>query len=139
MSWYEQIEPNVLTYVKYSVEELGYRPRFTSVLDKTVVDDNGVPKKLPTVYIHMLQPAEVGNDLDNTEINGVLATIEIQIFSNNYNESQSLRTITLDCMKKLRFNVPMLPVTTNQGDYFLTIARYRRVIGGGDSDLITEL
>ena len=138
MSWYEQIEPNVLTYVKYMVEELGYTPRFTSLLDKTVVDDNGVPKKLPTVYIHLLQPTEVGNDLDNTEINGVLATIEIQIFSNNYNESMSLRTITLDCMKRLRFNVPMLPVTTNQGDYFLTVGRYRRVIGHGDSDLVTE-
>ena len=138
MSWYDQIEDNVLSYVKSIVNSNGYNPRITSILDRTIVDENGVPKKFPTIYIHLLQPTEVGNNLDNTEINGVLATIEIQVFSNDYNECQSLRGITLDAMKSLRFNVPMLPITSNQGDYFSSVARFRRVIGANDSEIISQ-
>ena len=138
MSWYEQIENNVLTYIKSTMEEKGYTPRLTAILDKTIVDENGVPKKLPTVYIHSLNPAEIGNTLENTDLNAVLMTIEIQIFSSSYNESQTLRGIAFDCMKHLRFSAPMLPITTNQGEYFLTIARYRRVVGANDSELVSQ-
>ena len=138
MSWYEQIEDNILSYVKTVLNGKGYKPRITSILDKTVVDDDGVPKKFPTVYFHSLQPAEVGNDLENTDINAILTTIEIQVFSNDYNECQSLWSLTLDCMKSLRFNVPMLPITSKMGDYFSSVARYRRVVGAGDSELITQ-
>lgn len=99
----------------------------TTVSQNTVVN-------FPTLYLHELQPVEAGNDLDNTTVNAVLSTIEIQVWSNESEKHcKDILTAAIVEMKRLRFNVTMFPNVTTDNKIAWGVARFRRMIGAGDS------
>lgn len=92
--------------------------------------------KFPTVYIQMLDSLEVGSDLDNLTINGILATFEIHITVSKSQGMSGLRKVqaaVTDNFKKLRFNmVTRGEFTRETDDTYTSISRFRRVIGGNE-------
>ena len=129
-SWVTQIESNVTTYID---DEL------SQTLDVLVTSDEftGDTASFPAVYVRELSQSERGYDIDGTEISGVMSTFQIDVFANTYNECKELSSKVMLLMKDLRFQVMFSPLHTRENGYYRSVGRYRRLIGGGDSDLIT--
>lgn len=130
-NWFSEIESRIYTQVSYMLTERDDAPypdlKCTTVSQNTVVN-------FPTLYLHELQPVEAGNDLDNTTVNAVLSTIEIQVWSNESEKHcKDILTAAIVEMKRLRFNVTMFPNVTTDNKIAWGVARFRRMIGAGDS------
>ena len=130
-NWFAEIESRVFTQISYMLTERENAPypdmKCTTVSQNTVVN-------FPTMYLHELQPVEAGNDLDNTTVNAVLSTIEIQVWSNESEKHcKDILTAAIVEMKRLRFNVTMFPNVTTDNKIAWGVARFRRMIGAGDS------
>lgn len=129
--WFAQIESKVFTQVSYMLTEREDAPfpnmKCTTVSQNTVVN-------FPTMYLHELQPVEAGNDLDNTTVNAVLSTMEVMVWSNESEKhcKDIMAAVILE-MKKLRYNVTMFPVVQTDSKIAKGVARFRRMIGAGDS------
>lgn len=138
--WFSEIESSVFTILQYELVEKDSAP--FPELNCTTSSQNetleGV-KDFPALYVHMLPAQETGNTLDNTEISAIRATFELQVYSNK-SESECrkiLNTCILE-MKKLHFNTTIPDPQTVGGKYF-AIARFTRIIAGGDGDIVPKL
>lgn len=130
-NWFAEIESKVFTQVSYMLAEKTEAP-FPD-LNCTTVSQNTVVK-FPTLYLHELQPVEAGNDLNNASINAVLSTIEIQVWSNESEKKcKDILTAAILEMKRLRYNVTLFPNVTTDSKIAWGVARFRRMIGNGDS------
>lgn len=130
--WYSSIESTVFTIVQYNLKTRQDAPY--PGLYCTTASSSETPTKFPTLYLHELTPSEQSQDLENTEINSILHSVEIQLFSNK--SEAEVRNIMADAikeMKKLRYSVTLFPdpVTNNKISY--AVARFRRAIGRDDT------
>lgn len=138
-TWFSQIESTVFTYIQYMLVEKSDAP-FPN-LNCTTKSENidlenpqtNTMAKFPTLYLHILQPIEQAQDLENDNINSVLATIEIQVFSNqSETEANKIMTSAISLMKNLRWNITMFPDPQTSDKISFTIARFRRLVTEGD-------
>ena len=126
-TWFAEIEDKVFTFVQYEMKKK--HPE----LNCTTVVANDTPSTFPTLYIHELSPAEMGNDLDNTTINAVLSTMEIQVWTNTKEtDCKKIISDAIAVMKQLRYSVSMFQNVTTLSNTQMGIARFRRVVGQGD-------
>lgn len=86
---------------------------------------------LPFVYIQMLSPAEVGRDLEGTEINAGLFTFQIDVTATKWKDAEEISIEILRIMKGMRFEVTSMPSFEDTSDTHRSTARYRRYIGDG--------
>lgn len=131
-SWVTQIEDNVTSYIDSSINEKDSNVLVTSD------EYTGGTATFPAVYVRELTQAERGYDIDGSVISGVLSTFQLDVFANSYRECKELSNKVMLLMKDLRFEVIASPLHTKGNGYYRSVSRYRRVIGGGDSELITE-
>lgn len=136
MSWYTEIEETVFSYVVYKLNKKGINVFCTTEISKTSVDSNGNPTMFPTIYLHELQQVEVGQDLTNKSVNAVLSTIEVQVFTKSKDDNKKYSGEVAEIMKALNYNATGLPIVANTGEYYLGAARYRRVIGSADRNIV---
>lgn len=129
-SWVTQIEENVRTYIESRLED-------DSIL---VTSDNftGDTASFPAVYVHELSQSEVGYTIEGNDICGVRTTFQLDVYTNDYNECKDISKNVMLFMKELRFEVIASPLHTQENGYYRSVSRYRRVVGGGDSELITD-
>lgn len=89
--------------------------------------------KFPTVYLHENGSIEQGQDLDNTGINAVLATFQVDVIDS---QSQTRVNEVMDevvrVMKSMRFSITSMPGYQNTDRDYRSVARFRRMIGAGD-------
>lgn len=91
--------------------------------------------KFPTVHLKKLQWPEEGRTLDGTEVNGVLASFQIDVIDNKSdNNAENVADVICDIMKSMRFEMVGDPFPNSQstGEYRYT-ARYQRIVGAGDT------
>lgn len=137
-TWYSEIESTIFTLLQYVLVEKLYAPYPT--LNCTTSSQNESLENVddfPALYVHLLPAVEMGQELVNEDVVAIRATIELQVFSDE-SESQC-REIMNACileMKKLHFNISMFPDPQTQDKKYFAIARFTRVIGGGDSDIV---
>lgn len=133
-AWFSKIESRVFTILKNRM-----RGKYPDVFF-TTANEKVTESKFPTLYLRELEQMETGNDLHNVDVNAILSTIQIQVFSKTAAENKSIMTEAVLQMKKLSFNVTAMPIYTSENDktVFLSVARFRRVIGGGDRDLVPQ-
>ena len=90
--------------------------------------------KFPNVYVHSVGSLETGNDFDNSSINGVLETLQIETTDN---ESQTIAKDVMNevvkVMKGMRFTVIAMPETQHSNNIYRCVARFRRTIGNDDT------
>ena len=125
---YTEILNRVFTQVSYMLKKK--YPK----LNCTSKGQNVGASQFPTVYMHELPPLEVGNDLENATINAVQSTIEIQVFTeNNETLCQQIMNEAVLEMKRFRFSVVSMPIVDTDGDVSSGVARFRRLVGSGDT------
>lgn len=125
--WFSQIESYVLTDVKYYLKDAENAPYPN--LNCTTKNQNTMPSKFPTLYLHTLSPAEMAQDLENDCVNAVLATIEIAVYSNiSEDESNRILSKAIDVMKKSHWNITTFPDPQTIDNISVSIARFRKLV-----------
>lgn len=88
----------------------------------------------PLVYVHELESAEIGQDFDNTTINGVLSSFEITVYSDYSQEvNKEIMNEVVYVMKSMRYNIVGTPFNDNEDGLYRRICRFRRPVGAGDT------
>ena len=103
-------------------------------LNFTLIDKEPTDAKFPTIYVHLLNSPETGVNLENNNINGMLATFQIRVTDNKKqgNAKKCIDEIT-KVMKGMRFTTVGMPQSSNPSvDKFVYVARFRRAIGADD-------
>lgn len=99
----------------------------------TTSDKVSSDPKFPNVYIHMMGSQEIGEDLENNTINGVLATFQIETTDNqSQSRAKDVMNEVVGVMKGMRFSVIAMPEFNNTDSTFRSVARFRRTIGNLD-------
>ena len=90
--------------------------------------------KFPNVYVHLLPAVEKGQDLEGLTINGGLFTFQIEVTdSQSQNLADEVMQGVVTIMKSMRFEVMAFPEFRNTDSAYRSVARFRRVIGNGDT------
>lgn len=102
-------------------------------LDFTTSDKVSTKPKFPTVYIHMLPSPEIGQTLDGTTLNGILANFQIKV-SDNVNNSRAGEVMNevVRILKTMRFSINEMPYSENKEGTYYSLVRARRAIGASD-------
>lgn len=138
--WYSEIESTILTHLEYLLALKSDAPfpwlKCTTSSQNDSIEGVGT---FPTLYIHLLSPVEIGNDLTNEEVVALRTTFELQIFSDkSESECRKIMTRCIQEMKKLHFTVNMFPDYQTRNKKYFAITRFTRVIAGGDSDIVPQ-
>ncbi|MBO4541947.1 MAG: hypothetical protein J5725_02065 [Bacteroidales bacterium] len=118
----------VFTQVSYMLKK-----KYTT-LNCTTKGENIGNAKFPTMYMKELPAVEMANDLDNTTVNAILHTIEIQVYTKN--DETMCKNIMNDAvleMKRFRYNVTAMPIVETSDTVSTGVARFRRMVGSGDT------
>ena len=129
-NWFALIESNVFTQIEYMLVKRNDAPfpklRCTSVSQSEITS-------FPTLYLHELQPVEVGMDLTNESVNAVNSTIEIQVWTNTKElDCKNILTQAIFEMKRMGYNVTMFPSVVTDSKIKWGVARFSRIVGSGD-------
>ena len=126
-NWFGKIESKMITYIKYKLKEESGAPY--PKLNCTTKSENTTPTNFPTLYLHVLSPVEQAQDLENDTINSVLATVEIQVFSNqSEDEVNRIMMAAITEMKEQRWNIIMFPDPQTSNKIASGVARFRRLV-----------
>lgn len=129
--WYAEIESTIFTIVQYNLKTKSGAP--FPKLTCTTASASELPSQFPTLYLHELNPLEMGQDLENNEINSILHSVEIKVFSNKSEaEVKNIMAAAILEMKKLRYSVTLFPDPTTTNKVSSAVARFRRSIAQGD-------
>lgn len=126
-----QMESIITTQLRARVPELTDR-KFPKLSFTNEVSDN-VPS-FPNVYVHELEPSELGNCLENQTIHAIRDTIQIEV-STNVTKAEA-RTVTNACilaLKRLRYSLVVGPIYRKDNNIHRFVFRARRVIASGDT------
>lgn len=94
------------------------------------VSDN---PKFPNVYVHMMDSQEIGQDLEGNIINGVLATVQVEVTDNeNQSRAKDVTNAVAKIVKEMRFEIIAMPEMKNTDNTYRCIMRFRRTIGSLD-------
>ena len=139
-TWYSEIESTIFTLLQYVLVEKVDAP-YPSLNCTTSSQNESLENvdDFPALYVHLLPPLEMGQTLTNEDVSAIRATFELQVFSDqSENECRDIMNACIKEMKKLRFNIPMLPDPQTADKKYFAIARFSRVIGNGDTDIVLQ-
>lgn len=88
----------------------------------------------PNIYIHELEPSEIGNSLENQTIHAIRDTIQVDVSTNtNKSDGRIVANAVVKAMKEMRYSTTMLPMPRKQNNVHVFTIRFRRIIANGDS------
>ena len=126
-----QMESIVTTQLKVRV------PRLLNNAYPKISFTNEISDKqpdFPNVYIHELEPSEVGNSLANQIIHAIRDTIQVDVTTNTTKtDAHKVAIACVNALKSLSYSVNMLPVYTKNNNIHRYIIRANRVIANGDT------
>lgn len=125
------LESIITTQLKVRVPRLTNN-RYPNMSFTNEISDN--TPSFPNVYVHELEPAEIGNDLENQEIHAFRDTIQIEISTNvSKSDAKIVKNACINAMKALRYTLVSGGVYTKINNVHRYVIRVRRVIGSGDT------
>lgn len=130
--WWASLESRLFTTYKTRLEK-AVKEKFPK-LYCTASPMTKAASQFPTAYFRMVDWIEQGNDLDNTDTNAILATVQVDVISNtSLNDCKEVVYETTNIMKALSFSIIAMPIYTANNNLYTGVIRFRRMIGGGDS------
>lgn len=130
--WYGYLENTIFSRVKK-----GLGSTYGGTINFTSLSKSPTTSELPTCYIHELAGLERGMTLDNQNVNAVLCNIQIDIYAASKADCNKITRLAVQQMKNLKFNVVAMPLVDDSNtDVIHSIARFRRLIGVGDKDIV---
>ena len=137
--WYANLGIKIYSYVQHVMKnKKGWtKLNCTPEIGVPALNYFGEPTNFPTLYVHELPSVEKGETLEGDTVAAVLSMIEIQAFSKTRDECMQLASDASECMKNLKYSATMIPLTEKMdGGYYKSVARYRRLVGSGDTDIV---
>lgn len=130
--WMIDLEPKLFAIIKSKA-----LPRLIKDFPKikfTSSDSNfSSTANFPCVYIHTLPGTEIGTDLTNESINGVLYSMQIEVYTDSsQTDARKVMGVIVGVLKELRFTINSIPEFDNLSNVYRQIVRCRRIIGAGD-------
>ena len=138
--WYANLGIKIYSYVQHGMKNnKGWtKLNCTPETGVTALNSLGEPTSFPTLYVHELPSVEKGETLEGDTVAAVLSMIEIQSFAKTREECMKLSSDASECMKNLKYSATMIPLTEKMdGGYYKSVARYRRLVGSGDTDIVS--
>lgn len=138
--WYANLGIKIYSYVQHVMKNNKGWTKLNCTPEKGVAALNalGEPTSFPTLYVHELPSVEKGETLEGDTVAAVLSMIEIQSFAKTREECMQLSSDASECMKNLKYSATMIPLTEKMdGGYYKSVARYRRLVGSGDTDIVS--
>lgn len=133
-AWFTSLEAKIFNIVSYRLKKA------LKMSDKdikcTTDGQSNSTAVFPTFYLHELSPVETGNDLENKTINALTETIEIIVYTKNRQQCKKIINEAVLQMKAISFDVTMMPIVTTDDNVYSGVARFRRIVGSGDTDLV---
>lgn len=130
--WVDDIPTQVLSRLKYDSKMLELQRKYPN-FTLTTSDESSTPTKFPTLILRKLESPEVGQDLENTTINGINAGFQIDVIDNEKKRTRvkEIMEEVKRIMKSMRFNLRDAPdMDTN--DEKRSILRATRYITEND-------
>ncbi len=133
-AWFASLEAKIFNIVSYRLKRsLGMSD---SDIKCTTDGQSSATAVFPTFYLHELSPVETGNDIENKTINALTETIEIIVYTKNRQQCKKIINEAVLQMKAISFDVTMMPIITTDDNVYSGVARFRRIVGSGDTDLV---
>ena len=130
-SWAYELENTVFSIVKAKTYTQ-LKKIYPGILFTDVGESDSVAV-FPTVYIHMLSPAERGQTLDGQSINGLSVTFQVEVSTNtNKSDAQKVMSMVAEVFKQMRFEGNLLPEYTYANRIYKSTARFKRIVGSDD-------
>lgn len=126
-----QLESIVTTQLKVRVPKLTDNKYPGLSFSNEVTDTT---PSFPNVYIHELEPTELGNDIANNQIHALRDTIQIEVSTNT--SKSDARIVIMACvnaMKSLRYSLVVAPIYTKINNVHRFVIRCRRIVASGDT------
>lgn len=130
--WVDDIPTQVLSRLKYDSKMLELQKKYPDFTITTSAVSSTNPK-FPTLLLQQLESPEVGQDLDNTTVNGINAGFQIDVIDNQKTRTRVKEIMgeVKRIMKAMRFNLRDAPdMDTN--DEKRSILRATRYIAEND-------
>lgn len=125
-----QLESIITTQLKVRVPKL-LNNKYPNMNFTNEVSDN-LPS-FPNVYIHELEPSEVGSDLANNQIHFIRDTIQIEVSTNTSKaDANAVKNACINAMKALRYSLSMGAIYQKNNNIHSYVFRCRRIVGSGD-------
>lgn len=90
-------------------------------------------RKFPTVYLQKLQGQPRGRTLEDTKVNAILSSFQIEVVTNtNQTDAEIIADVLADIMIDMGFDMVGEPFPDNDYDTYRNISRWQRLIGYND-------
>ena len=130
--WWAELESRIFTIYKTKLNRT-LISKFPN-LNCTVSPMTKAASKFPTAYLHMADWIETGNDLENTETNAIIGTLQLDVIANtSLDDCKEVVYESINILKSLRFNIVGMPIYTANNNLYTGVIRFRRVVGNGES------
>lgn len=131
--WTRDLPTIIFSCLKYDEEMQKLQKKYPDFTLTTSMVSSTDPT-FPTLVLQKLKSPEVGQDLDNTTINGINAGFQIDVIDNlkTRKRVEEIINVAENVMKSMRFNVDEEPDMDTQ-DEKRSILRATRIIGSSDT------
>ncbi len=127
----EYLESQVFSKIKYGIPDSA-KQKYPD-LEFSTNDQSTDSAHFPYVYVHLMGSPEISKDLDRTTINGVAATFQIEVSDNvSQTRARTIMNEVVKVMKRMMFDVTMMPYFMNYNKVFRCVARFSRNIDYND-------
>ena len=134
-NWFSKLESVIFTILKTRLNA-ALKTKYPNLFCTTSSSTDSEPV-FPTVYMHEVGSVESGMDLDNTNVNAVIETIQVDVTTNASREDCKIVTSEVIMqLKAMRFNIIMMPIYSTENNIQRGVVRARRTIGQGDGDIV---
>lgn len=132
--WISRIPLVVNTRIKSEFSEvIKNKYNMTNVDNFSTKDSSATPPVFPFIYINILPGAEVGQDLEGTEINGGIFAFQIVVYDNiSESRAREVMSEVIRIMKSMHFLCNQFPVPSTSSGVHRSTARFKRTIGAND-------
>lgn len=90
-------------------------------------------RKFPTVYLQKLQGQPKGRTLEDTKVNAILSSFQIEVVTNtNQTDAEIIADVLADIMIDMGFDMAGEPFPDNDYETYRNISRWQRLIGYND-------
>ena len=133
-NWIFALLPKVFTKVKTEFSQTIKDKYSMTAKNFSTEDAMNVKPVFPFVWIQQISCQEVGNDIDNTDINAVNVTFQIETYdSDSASKAKECMTEAMRIMKSMRFNVlPDSLISTKDDGLHRVVMRFSRIIAYND-------
>ena len=107
-------------------------PYSVSTLNMTSTS-NGTPAKFPTLNVDSLGEPSTFDDIYHKKQNGIISTIELKAYTvTTLTDARNIIDKAGDVMLSMGYSLIFGPEDISDGQKNIIVARFRRVVGGGD-------